>query len=237
MKFFTIREAPGSEPIIKRSQGVSQSYRRPRKFHNRPGHFGTGCFTNERFWPGRFVPWLFGPGHFAPDILDQDISPLDILNLDVSPPDIWTRTFRPLTFWPRTFRPPDIWTWTFRPLTFSTSTSRPLSFWTWTFWPLTFWTNTCRSSARTINIKTCKKKKSWLTSCQHHELHCLADVIFYRSLTVFQCYLLAIMHELNNSLCTYVYFKDVSAPLESIFYLGPHAWDIKENEIKQARKK
>ena len=35
----------------------------------------------------------------------------------------------------------------------------------------------------------------------------------------------------------YVYFKDVSAPLESICYLGPHAWYIKENEIKQARQK
>ena len=34
-----------------------------------------------------------------------------------------------------------------------------------------------------------------------------------------------------------VYFKDVSAPLESICYLGPHAWYIKENEIKQARQK
>ena len=32
-----------------------------------------------------------------------------------------------------------------------------------------------------------------------------------------------------------VYFKDVSAALESICYLGPHAWYIKENEIKQAR--
>ena len=31
-----------------------------------------------------------------------------------------------------------------------------------------------------------------------------------------------------------MYFKDVSAPLESICYLGPHAWYIKENEIKQA---
>ena len=34
-----------------------------------------------------------------------------------------------------------------------------------------------------------------------------------------------------------VYCKDVSAPLESICYLGPHAWYIKENEIKQARQK
>ena len=34
-----------------------------------------------------------------------------------------------------------------------------------------------------------------------------------------------------------VYFKDVSAPLESVCYLGPHAWYIKENEIKQARLK
>ena len=35
-----------------------------------------------------------------------------------------------------------------------------------------------------------------------------------------------------------VYFKDVSAPgLESICYLGPHAWYIQENEIKQARQK
>ena len=58
-----------------------------------------------------------------------------------------------------------------------------------------------RSSARTINIKT--GKKSWLTSCQHHELHCLADVIFYRRLIVFLCYLSAIMHELNNSLCNW----------------------------------
>ena len=39
--------------------------------------------------------------------------------------------------------------------------------------------------------------------------------------------------------CTfaYVYFKDVSPPLESICYLGPNAWYIKENEIKQARQK
>ena len=36
---------------------------------------------------------------------------------------------------------------------------------------------------------------------------------------------------------SYVYFKEVSAPLESICYLGPHAWYIKENEIKQARQK
>ena len=35
----------------------------------------------------------------------------------------------------------------------------------------------------------------------------------------------------------YVYFKDVSAPPESICYLGPHAWYINENEIKQARQK
>ena len=34
-----------------------------------------------------------------------------------------------------------------------------------------------------------------------------------------------------------VYFKDVSAPLESICYSGPHACYIKENEIKQARQK
>ena len=34
-----------------------------------------------------------------------------------------------------------------------------------------------------------------------------------------------------------VYFKDVLAPLESICYLGPHAWCIKENEKKQARQK
>ena len=33
------------------------------------------------------------------------------------------------------------------------------------------------------------------------------------------------------------YFKDVSAPLGSICYSGPHAWYIKENEIKQARQK
>ena len=35
----------------------------------------------------------------------------------------------------------------------------------------------------------------------------------------------------------YVYFKDFSAPLEPICYLGPQAWHIKENEIKQARQK
>ena len=35
----------------------------------------------------------------------------------------------------------------------------------------------------------------------------------------------------------YVYFKDVSAPLESICYLEPLAWYIKENEIKQAGQK
>ena len=58
-----------------------------------------------------------------------------------------------------------------------------------------------RFSAHTINIKT--SKKSCLTSCQHHELHCLADVIFYQRVTVFQCYLSAIMHELNNSLCNW----------------------------------
>ena len=34
-----------------------------------------------------------------------------------------------------------------------------------------------------------------------------------------------------------VYFKDVSVPLESICYLGPQAWYIKENEMKQARQK
>ena len=36
---------------------------------------------------------------------------------------------------------------------------------------------------------------------------------------------------------TYVYFKDVSAPLESVCYLGRHVWYIKENETKQARQK
>ena len=35
----------------------------------------------------------------------------------------------------------------------------------------------------------------------------------------------------------YLYVKDVSVPLQSICYLGPHAWYIKENEIKQARQK
>ena len=35
----------------------------------------------------------------------------------------------------------------------------------------------------------------------------------------------------------YVYFKNVSAPLESLCYLGSHAWYIKENEIKEARRK
>ena len=34
-----------------------------------------------------------------------------------------------------------------------------------------------------------------------------------------------------------VYLKDVLAPLESICYSGPHAWYIKENEIKHAREK
>ena len=34
-----------------------------------------------------------------------------------------------------------------------------------------------------------------------------------------------------------VYFKDISAPLESICYLRPHAWYIKENEMKPARQK
>ena len=35
----------------------------------------------------------------------------------------------------------------------------------------------------------------------------------------------------------YMYFKDILAPIESICYLEPHAWYIKENEIKQARQK
>ena len=35
----------------------------------------------------------------------------------------------------------------------------------------------------------------------------------------------------------YVYFKNVSALLESVCYLGSHAWYINENEIKEARKK
>ena len=35
----------------------------------------------------------------------------------------------------------------------------------------------------------------------------------------------------------YVYFKYVSAPLESICYLGPHTWYIKGNELKQTRQK
>ena len=34
----------------------------------------------------------------------------------------------------------------------------------------------------------------------------------------------------------YVYFKDVSALLESICYLGPHASYIKENALKQSSK-
>ena len=58
--------------------------------------------------------------------------------------------------------------------------------------------------------------------------HCLS---FY--LTVFQCYLSAIMHELNKfmqlvSTFADVCFKDVSPPLESVCYLGSHAWYIKE---------
>ena len=39
------------------------------------------------------------------------------------------------------------------------------------------------------------------------------------------------------SIFAYVYFKYVSTPLESICYLGSHAWFIKENEIKQAKQK
>ena len=35
----------------------------------------------------------------------------------------------------------------------------------------------------------------------------------------------------------YVSFKDVSAPLGSVCYLGSHAWYIKENDIKQGRQK
>ena len=35
----------------------------------------------------------------------------------------------------------------------------------------------------------------------------------------------------------YVYFKDTSALLESICYLGPHAWYIKENEKNEQDKK
>ena len=35
----------------------------------------------------------------------------------------------------------------------------------------------------------------------------------------------------------YVYFKDISAPIESVCYLEPHVCYIKENEIKQARQK
>ena len=35
----------------------------------------------------------------------------------------------------------------------------------------------------------------------------------------------------------YVHFKNVSAPLVSVCYLRSHAWYIKENEIKDARKK
>ena len=34
-----------------------------------------------------------------------------------------------------------------------------------------------------------------------------------------------------------VYFKDVSEPLQSTCCLGPHAWYIRGNEIKQARQK
>ena len=39
------------------------------------------------------------------------------------------------------------------------------------------------------------------------------------------------------STVAYVYYKDISTTLESICYLGPHAWYIKDNEIKQARQK
>ena len=35
----------------------------------------------------------------------------------------------------------------------------------------------------------------------------------------------------------YVYFKDTSALLESICYLGPHAWYIKEKEKNEQDKK
>ena len=37
----------------------------------------------------------------------------------------------------------------------------------------------------------------------------------------------------------YVYFKDVSAPLESVSYLGPHAWyiNLKEKRNKASKTK
>ena len=66
-----------------------------------------------------------------------------------------------------------------------------------------------RSSARTINIKT--SKHSPLTSCQNHELHCLADVIVY-------------MRLYNIVSCTQLYYglycSDGTCPWGSTLYCG-----------------
>ena len=86
----------------------------------------------------------------------------------------------------------------------------------------------CRSYARTTNIKT--SKKSCLTSCQHHELHCLVDVIFYRRLTVFQCYL--------STIILYNWFPALQMCILRAF--GYHwsqsvIWDLRRGILKKTR--
>ena len=94
-----------------------------------------------------------------------------------------------------------------------------------------------RSYANTINIKT--SKKSCFTS-----LNCIALWMLY-SIGDWQYFNVTYQRLCMNWTTVYatgftfadVYFKDVSAPLQSICYLGPHVWYIKEKEIKQARQK
>ena len=74
------------------------------------------------------------------------------------------------------------------------------------------------------------------------ELHCLVDVILSEtdSISMLPISDYAWTEQQFMQLVStfaYVYFKDVSAPLVSNFYLGPHASYSKENEIKQARQK
>ena len=73
-------------------------------------------------------------------------------------------------------------------------------------------------------------------------LHYLADFIFYRRLIVFRLPISDYAwteQQFMQLVSTFadVYFDDVSPPLESVCYSGPHAWYIKENVIKQARQK
>ena len=102
-----------------------------------------------------------------------------------------------------------------------------------------FWTDPrCRSSARTINIQKEQKKShvSIMDCIAWRMYYSIGDWKYFNVTYQRLCMNRTTVYTTGFHLCIYVCFKDVSEPLESICYLGPHAWSIKENEIKQARR-